>query len=59
MCISYVDVDFAIYRRKVDNKVVRTNVTLPNWLKQEAEKAGVNISKVLQEALMAKLGIYR
>lgn len=57
--ISYVDVDFAIYRRKVDNKVVRTNVTLPNWLKQEAEKAGVNISKVLQEALMAKLGVYR
>ncbi|MBQ6844384.1 MAG: type II toxin-antitoxin system HicB family antitoxin [Agathobacter sp.] len=57
--ISYVDVDFAVYRRKVDNKVVRTNVTLPNWLKQEAEKAGINVSKVLQEALMTKLGVYR
>ena len=57
--ISYVDVDFSVYRRRVDNKVVRTNVTLPNWLKQEAEKAGINVSKVLQEALMSKLGVYR
>ena len=57
--MSYVDVDFSVYRRKVDNKVVRTNVTLPNWLKQEAEKAGINVSKVLQEALMTKLGVYR
>jgi len=57
--ISFVDVDFDIYRRKVDNKTVRTNVTLPNWLKLEAEKAEINISKVLQEALMSKLGVYR
>ena len=57
--ISYVDVDFAVYRRKLDNKVVRTNVTLPNWLKQEAERAEINVSKVLQEALMSKLGVYR
>lgn len=57
--ISYVDVDFAVYRRKLDNKVVRTNVTLPNWLKLESEKAGINVSKVLQEALMSKLGVYR
>jgi len=57
--VSYVDVDFSVYRRRVDNKVVRTNVTLPNWLKQEAEKAEINVSKVLQEALMRKLGVYR
>lgn len=57
--ISYVDVDFTVYRRKTDNKVVRTNVTLPNWLKQEAEKADINVSKVLQDALMTKLGVYR
>lgn len=57
--VSFVDVDFDIYRRKLDNKTVRTNVTLPNWLKLEAEKAEINISKVLQEALMSKLGVYR
>ena len=57
--VSFVDVDFGVYRRKFDNKTVRTNVTLPNWLKQEVDKADINVSKVLQEALMAKLGVYR
>lgn len=57
--VSFVDVDFDIYRRKMDNRTVRTNVTLPNWLKLEADKAEINVSKVLQEALMSKLGMYR
>ena len=57
--VSLVDVDFDIYRRKLDNRTVRTNVTLPNWLKLEADKAEINVSKVLQEALMSKLGVYR
>lgn len=57
--VSMVDIDFVAYRRMVDNKTVRRNVTLPNWLNQEAEKAKINVSKVLQEALMAKLGVYR
>ena len=57
--VSLVDVDLEIYRRRADNKVVRTNVTLPNWLKLEAERAEINVSKVLQEALMTKLGVYR
>ncbi len=58
-CVSLVDIDFAEYRRKVDNKTVRRNVTLPNWLNQEAEKAHINVSRVLQEALMVKLGVSR
>lgn len=53
--ISLVDIDFTEYRKKADNRAVRRNVTLPSWLNQEAEKAGINVSKVLQEALMAKL----
>ncbi len=53
--ISLVDVDLVEYRKKRDNKVVRRNVTLPNWLNHEAEKAGINVSKVLQEALKEKL----
>ena len=55
--VSLVDVDFTEYRRKVDNKAVRRNVTIPNWLNQEAERAKINVSKVLQEALLAKLDI--
>ncbi len=57
--VSLVDIDFVEYRRRVDNKTVRRNVTLPNWLNQEAEKAHINVSRVLQEALMAKLNVSR
>ena len=57
--VSYVDVDLIVYRNRVDNKMVRRNVTLPNWLNQEAEKACINVSKVLQEALMLRLGVSR
>lgn len=57
--LTYVDVDFSEYRRKLDNKTVRRNVALPNWLNYEAEKAGINVSRVLQEALMKVLNVSR
>lgn len=47
--LTYVDVDFSEYRRKVDKRTVRRNVALPSWLNYEAEKAGLNVSRVLQE----------
>lgn len=59
MILSLVDVDLTSYRKMLDNRTVRRNVTLPNWLNQKAEKAHVNVSKVLQEALMARLGVSR
>lgn len=55
--MTLVDIDFTAYRLRTDNKMVRRNVTLPNWMNQEAEKAKINVSKVLQEALMIKLGL--
>ncbi|KNZ41401.1 type II toxin-antitoxin system HicB family antitoxin [Acetobacterium bakii] len=55
--LSLVDVDFLDYRRRLDNKTVRRNVTLPNWLNREADKANVNVSRVLQDALMEKLHV--
>lgn len=58
-CISLVDIDFKEYRRAVDNKSVRRNVTLPSWLNKEAEQAQINVSKVLKEALMEVLGVSR
>lgn len=57
--VSLVDVDLVTYRRMLENKTVRRNVTLPSWLNQEAEKSHINVSKVLQEALMVKLGVSR
>ena len=49
------DVDFSEYRRKMDNKMVRRNVTLPSWMNYEADKLGLNVSKVLQEALSDRI----
>jgi predicted RNase H-like HicB family nuclease len=55
--ISLVDIDTDEYRRKIDTKTVRKNVTIPSWLNYEAERAGINVSRVLQEALMNKLNV--
>lgn len=55
--ITLVDVDFVEYRRKVDNKAVKKNCTIPYWMSVEAEKAGINYSKLLQEAIISVLGI--
>lgn len=54
---TLVDVNFTEYRRQVDRRAVKKNCTLPNWLNVEAEKAGLNFSKLLQEAIANKLGI--
>ncbi|MCM1542194.1 MAG: type II toxin-antitoxin system HicB family antitoxin [Blautia sp.] len=57
--ISLVDIDSGEYRKKIDTKMVRKNVTIPSWLNYEAEHAGINVSRVLQEALMNTLGVRR
>lgn len=57
--ITLVDVDFAEYRRQNDMRTVRRNVSLPNWLNVEAERAGVNVSAILQNALKAELKLAR
>ena len=57
--MTYVDINFSDYRRKVETKTVRRNVALPSWLNYEAEQAGVNVSRILQEALISTLGLER
>ena len=57
--ISLVDIDSEEYRRKIDTRTVRRNVALPSWLNYEAEKAQINVSRVLQEALIHTLGLKR
>lgn len=54
---SIVDVNIAEYRKRIDTRPVRRNVSLPCWLNHEADLAGINVSRVLQEALMNVLGI--
>ena len=38
-----------------DSKTVRKNVTVPEWLVKKAEKAQINFSETLIEALFKKL----
>ena len=55
--VTLVDVDFSEYRKRVDNRAVKKNCTIPYWLSVEAEKVGINYSRVLQEALINVLGL--
>ena len=40
-----------------DNHAVRRTVSIPNWLDIKAADAGISLSKILQEALKARLGV--
>ena len=53
--ISLIDIDSKIYREKTSRKMVRKNVSLPNWINKAADRAGVNVSRILQDALMNTL----
>jgi len=53
--VSMVDIDFTDYRKANERRTVRRNVSLPSWLNTEAEKAGINVSAVLQMALKQEL----
>lgn len=57
--VSMVDTDTKEYRRKIDTTPVRRNVSLPTWLNDEVNAAGINVSRVLQDALMERLNIER
>ena len=54
-----LDIDFDVYRRKNELRAVKKNCTIPSWLNYEAEKANINFSQVLQNALMEQLKISR
>lgn len=51
--LTYVDIDFDAYRKRVKNSSVKKNCTLPYSLNEWAEERGINFSRVLQDALQA------
>jgi predicted RNase H-like HicB family nuclease len=55
--VTLIDSDLVEYRKANEQRSVRRNVSLPSWLDHEAEKAGINVSAVLQEALRKRLGV--
>lgn len=54
--VTLVDIDFSEYRKRVDNKAVKKNCTIPYWMSVAADKEGLNYSRVLQDALTGILG---
>lgn len=55
--VSPVTIFPDLVRTELDNRAVKTNLTIPAWLKEMAEARGVNYSKIFQTALMDYLGV--
>jgi post-segregation antitoxin (ccd killing protein) len=50
-------VDVETYARTHFNKSVKKTLTIPQWLNDMATAKKINLSKVLQAALKAELGV--
>ncbi len=55
--ISPIKIYPDIIKNEMDNKAVKTNLTIPAWLKELAEEQNVNYSQLLQTALKEYLQI--
>lgn len=55
--VTLVSCDTLEYRKFYGNKAVKKTLTIPAWLNTQAEKAGVNFSQVLQDALKERLKV--
>jgi predicted RNase H-like HicB family nuclease len=53
--VSLIALDMDAYAEKYGKTAVRKNLTIPAYLNTAAEAAGVNFSKVLQDALKQRL----
>ncbi len=54
---SLVEAYLPPLRDKRANRSVNKMVTLPAWLKEEADRHSLNVSQILQRSLMEQLGI--
>lgn len=55
--VNLILIDLDSYSMKFSTRSVRKNLTIPQWLNRRAEKANLNFSQVLQEALLEQLKI--
>lgn len=53
--VTLVLCDLDEYARKYNDKAVKKTLSIPAWLNTACEAANINYSKVLQEALIAKI----
>jgi predicted RNase H-like HicB family nuclease len=55
--IVFVEIYMPPYRNESANKSVTKNCTLPKWLRDVGEEAGLNFSQLLQTSIKDALGI--
>ena len=53
--VNLICVNLDEYARAYDDKVVKKTLSIPAWLNTACENYGINYSKVLKDALIAKL----
>ena len=53
--VNLVGVNLNEYARAYDDKAVKKTLSIPAWLNTACENYGINYSKVLKDALIAKL----
>lgn len=56
--VNLVSVDVEAYAQAHFLKSVRKNLTIPQWLNDKAEMAGINFSAALQKALKQELHLH-
>jgi len=54
---ALVDADLTDYKRRVGSRAVRRTISIPEWMDDEATRAGVSLSQVTQDALRQALRI--
>lgn len=57
--VNLIVLDMDAYAEKYGSQAIRKNCTIPAWLNTMAERANVNFSSVLQEALKDRLHMPR
>ena len=55
--VSLVECDTMEYRRMYDSKAIKKTLTIPAWLNTMAERADLNFSSILQNALKNELNL--
>ncbi len=55
--IVVIEFDMLEYKKRTGSQAVKKTLSITSWLNVEAEKAGINFSATLQNALKKELGV--
>ncbi|WP_010631367.1 type II toxin-antitoxin system HicB family antitoxin [Sporolactobacillus vineae] len=55
--VTVIDAWMPPLRKKMENQAVKKTLTIPKWLDDAAKSAGLNYSRILQDALKEELNI--